>query len=125
MVAATASLLLIIVAVIIVSGIAATTATNLSDDCVWCIFRNDIRRVDHVELLSGILSCESQDGKLAAWVLTKEFCDVQHLTRNHDPAISLGGVLGHLFHGHAATAATAFLLFLLCGRSSLVHAIFV
>merc|ERR1711871_1592021 len=43
----------------------AATATDLPNDGVWSILSNHIWRVNHVELLSCILACKSQNGKFS------------------------------------------------------------
>merc|ERR1719507_2753046 len=78
------------------------SATDHSNDSVRSVLRDHIRRVDHVELLSGVLAREGQNRKLATWVLGEEVRHVQHLAVDHDPAIALGSVLGHLVQGVAA-----------------------
>mmetsp|Transcript_23605 Transcript_23605/g.48981 ORF Transcript_23605/g.48981 Transcript_23605/m.48981 type:complete len:238 (-) Transcript_23605:371-1084(-) len=82
----------------------SNTAANIADHRVWGILANDIWRMDHVELLGGILSSKGQNRQLSAWMLRQEACHVQHLAINHDPAIALAVVLGHFCHGN--TSAT-------------------
>merc|ERR1719329_491774 len=72
-------------------GGGCTRSTNLSNNCIRGILANHIRRVDHVELLCGILSRKGQNGKLTTRVVTKEIGDIQH-----HPAVSLGAVFGNL-----------------------------
>merc|ERR1712127_1134446 len=114
---------LVVIGVVIV---ATSTFSNLPDHSIWRIFRNYIWWVNHVELFGCILACEGQDGQLASWVIREEVGHIQHLPRNHDPTIALGGVLGHLLQG-ISTTTTAFLLLrrLTCWSSGLVHAVLV
>mmetsp|Transcript_54684 Transcript_54684/g.171694 ORF Transcript_54684/g.171694 Transcript_54684/m.171694 type:complete len:633 (+) Transcript_54684:173-2071(+) len=72
------------------------TCTDHADDRIRGVLAHDVRGVDHVELRGGILACEGQDGKLAARVLREEAGDVQDLIPQDYPAISFGGVFGHL-----------------------------
>lgn len=67
-----------------------------SDDGLGGILGDDLRLVEHVELLSGVLSGKKKDGALASRVIMHELSDVEHLSSNNDPAICLSVVLGDL-----------------------------
>mmetsp|Transcript_84168 Transcript_84168/g.235796 ORF Transcript_84168/g.235796 Transcript_84168/m.235796 type:complete len:219 (-) Transcript_84168:88-744(-) len=82
------------------------TGADLADDGVRRVLRDHIRRVDHVELLCGVLACEGQDGQLSARVIAQEAGDVEHLAVHHDPAVSLRVVLGHISQRVPTTAAS-------------------
>jgi len=86
---------------------AAAAATDPADDRIGCILPDDIRRVDHVELLSRIPAREGQDRELAARVIREELGDVEHLAVDDHPTIGLGSVLGDLLQGIATTTTTA------------------
>mmetsp|Transcript_54685 Transcript_54685/g.171699 ORF Transcript_54685/g.171699 Transcript_54685/m.171699 type:complete len:630 (+) Transcript_54685:168-2057(+) len=73
-----------------------TACANHADDSVRRILANNVRWVDHVELGSGILACESQDSKLTTRMLRQKVGHVQDLIPQDDPTVALGGVLGHL-----------------------------
>merc|ERR550532_3573716 len=79
------------------SSSSTSARSDHSDDSIWCIFRNHIRRVYHVELLRGISARKGQDCKLAAWMLREEICYVENLSVDNDPTITLRGMLGYLF----------------------------
>jgi len=84
-----------------------TAAAQGADDGVRSVLADDVRGVDHVELLCGILSGEGQDGELTPRVFAQETGHIQNLAINHHPAICLSVVLGHICHAHATTATPA------------------
>merc|ERR1712066_52370 len=68
-------------------GSSSCSGADNADDSIWRILRDDVRRMDHVELLCSILSCEGQDSELATWMLREEIGHIQHLSTNDHPAI--------------------------------------
>mmetsp|Transcript_21924 Transcript_21924/g.59890 ORF Transcript_21924/g.59890 Transcript_21924/m.59890 type:complete len:226 (+) Transcript_21924:439-1116(+) len=107
---------------------AATAApTYLADDGIWSVLGDDVRGVDHVELRSGVLASEGQDGKLTTRVLGEEAGDIQHVAVQDNPAVFLRVVLRHVLQ---LVAAGLLLLRRCCpGRSlacaALVHTVLV
>jgi len=67
-----------------------------SDDGLGGVLGDDLGLVEHVELLSGVLSSKEKDGALASRVVSHKVSDIEHLSRDNDPAVSLSVVLGDL-----------------------------
>mmetsp|Transcript_90009 Transcript_90009/g.205699 ORF Transcript_90009/g.205699 Transcript_90009/m.205699 type:complete len:492 (+) Transcript_90009:175-1650(+) len=80
------------------SGRGAASSAHGADHGVGRVLLQHIRRVDHVELRTGVLASECQDGELTAGVVLQEAGDVEHLAVQHNPAIILGGMLGNFLH---------------------------
>jgi hypothetical protein len=57
---------------------AAATSSDHTNDLIWRVLPNHIRRVDQVELLGGILASERQNGQLAARVILEAASDLKH-----------------------------------------------
>jgi len=87
------------------NGTAATAQT--ANDGIRSVLADDVRGVDHVELLRSILSGEGQDSQFSPRVVAQETGHIQNLAINHHPAICLAVVLGHICHADATAATTA------------------
>ena len=77
---------------------------NLSDHSVRRVAGDDLRVVQHVELLCRIAARVEQDRLLASWVIRQEGRDIEHLAINHDPDVVLLVVLRDLLGGVRASA---------------------
>mmetsp|Transcript_2564 Transcript_2564/g.3171 ORF Transcript_2564/g.3171 Transcript_2564/m.3171 type:complete len:297 (-) Transcript_2564:172-1062(-) len=84
----------------------SNTAPNIANHGFRGVLANDIWRMNHVELLGGILACKSQDGQFTSWMFSQEGSHIKHLSVHHDPAVCLGVVFGHICQADAATTAT-------------------
>merc|ERR1740123_484568 len=60
------------------------------------VLLDDLAVMEHVKLLRRILAREEHDRLLAAGVVGHEVGHVVDLVADHDPAVRLRGVLGHL-----------------------------
>merc|ERR1719161_1972328 len=89
-----------------------------ADDCIRRVFANHVRRVDHVELLGGVLASKGNNGELAARMILQEVCDIKDLSVHCDPAICSCVVFRQLLHGDASSTATATATATCCGHRS-------
>merc|ERR1711988_1010492 len=74
------------------------TFTKTANDSIRSVLTDNVWRVNHVELFCGILASECQNRQLAPWMLREEACDIENLTCDNHPTVSLRRVLGDLVH---------------------------
>lgn len=76
-----------------------------ADDRVRCVSRDDLRVVEHVELLRRITARVEKNRLCASRVVWEEACDVEHLVVNDDPDVVLRLVLRDLLCGELLRAS--------------------
>mmetsp|Transcript_76566 Transcript_76566/g.120906 ORF Transcript_76566/g.120906 Transcript_76566/m.120906 type:complete len:247 (+) Transcript_76566:478-1218(+) len=133
--ASTADIFFLIVVVIVVIVIVSTTACpQHANYSVGSILSDNIRRVNHVEFLGGVFTCEGQNRKLPTRVLRQKAGDVQNLVGHDYPTIAFSCMLRYFGHCQATASTTTlcflFLLFCLrwsscCWTFGFVHVVFI